>query len=146
MVFKLSWLPYIAILGGILFIFTEGRILWGACLIILGVVLIPVFSGSQNNTSNTPNANNINIADNTSNSDSINNQSSDLENINDDAIDTYTPNDPKPYPGTYDEATDSQNHTATQRRAKFCPHCGEKANENYAFCIKCGNKLPTNID
>ena len=130
MVFKLSWFPYMAILGGIIVIFTEGEILWGACLIILGIVLIPLFSGSKSNANNTDN------------------QSSPLENTTDDAINAQSPtqSEPQSHQDAYDTATDSQNHTEQPRRVKFCPHCGEKANEMYVFCIKCGGKMPTEIN
>ncbi len=130
MVFKLSWFPFLAILGGIIVIFTEGEILWGACLIILGVVLIPLFSGSKNNANNTDN------------------QSNSSEDINNDAVNVQAPTQsaPQPHQDTYDAATASQNHNEKQRRAKFCPYCGEKANEFYAFCIKCGEKIPSDMN
>ena len=130
MVFKLSWFPYMAILGGIIIIFTEGEILWGACLILLGIVLIPLFSGSKNNANSTDN------------------RPGPAENITDDAINTQasTQKAEEPHQNAYDAATDSQNHTDQPRRVKFCPHCGEKINEMYAFCIKCGGKIPTDMN
>ena len=31
---------------------------------------------------------------------------------------------------------------ATRTRAKFCPYCGRKADNDWTYCADCGKKLP----
>ena len=46
------------------------------------------------------------------------------------------------YKGEDTSHKEDQNTSNDPEQANYCPYCGNKANENFKFCKKCGEKLP----
>lgn len=44
--------------------------------------------------------------------------------------------------GNVSNTTGTQNSSASAEGSRFCPYCGAKAESGYAYCNKCGKKLP----
>lgn len=123
MLIKLSWIPYVLILFGVIGIASgrEDDVFWGAiCLIIGGIWLIIKHlnnsSGRSNTSSGADSSNNI------GNQPSVNNS-----NVQRPTVDNRTPS-----------AADA---SRVEKKAQFCPHCGAKSNEGDIYCIECGERI-----
>ena len=119
-IFKLSWLPYILILAGIL-LAAEGQPAALILCVIGGVWLYFKFKNKKaENSSNKPNTPNASYNTNASNA-------------------PYpTTNAPQP---TQIVSNPTPTVDANKTAAKFCSKCGAKATPGSVFCSNCGNKL-----
>lgn len=112
-IYPVKWLPYILIVGGILVVVFEGDVLWGLCLVGMGVAGLYIkkkFFDSTNNVQNNDTQN--------TNAQTTNWQSTTTQNVN--------PN---------------VNHSNTTSAMNFCGKCGSKIQPGDLFCENCGTKL-----
>ena len=118
--FKLSWLPYILILAGIL-VAIDGD---PAALILVVIGVIWLFfrfkKKREEKASNNPNT------------------SSTSYNANTSSTPYAAPNAPH---ATHIVSESASPVDASNPAAKFCSNCGAKATPGSVFCSNCGNKL-----
>lgn len=111
MIYPIKWLPYLIIIGGILVIIFEGDVVWGLCLIGIGVAGLYIKKKFFDSNSYAQNTQNINTQ-------TTNTQATNFQNTN------------MNYNGTTTTASNfcGKCGSKVQPGDLFCENCGNKLN------------------
>ena len=120
-VYKISWLPYICIIGGVCMIFSEGEkdssVYLGAIIFITIGCLWLYFKRQNKESAGESNSSGVAASScNTTYSVPVNHTPSESSKVNEPV-------------------------TTVSGTPKFCRYCGTKALPGSIFCSECGNKL-----